>query len=162
MSIYTDPGNRLLDLVRSGQLTNIGRENVLDHLRTLNNAPRMEPEVKDKWVGALRSGHFSQARGFLHRIKVVESSGVGHCCLGVLAVLDSHVEEKDDAFYYDATAFVFPAVGDAPEREERGSIPHTYARERYGLHDDAIAVLVELNDHGADFDLIADLIDTYL
>lgn len=42
----------------------------------------MDPEIKAKWVEALRSGKYTQARGTLK--KEVEGSGVSYCCLGVL------------------------------------------------------------------------------
>jgi hypothetical protein len=39
----------------------------------------MDAELKAKWVAALRSGEYEQARGMLHD----EQHG-GYCCLGVL------------------------------------------------------------------------------
>lgn len=36
---------------------------------------KMNPEIKAKWVAALRSGDYEQGRGYLHR--------GGFCCLGV-------------------------------------------------------------------------------
>ncbi len=38
---------------------------------------RMDPELKAKWIAALRSGEYEQTTGQLH-------SGIGYCCLGVL------------------------------------------------------------------------------
>lgn len=38
----------------------------------------MKPEVKEKWIAALRSGEYRQARGVLN-----DGQG-GYCCLGVL------------------------------------------------------------------------------
>ena len=40
---------------------------------------RMRPEIKEKWVGALRSGQYKQCRNELH-------DGEGYCCLGVLVL----------------------------------------------------------------------------
>lgn len=42
-----------------------------------NASPKMDPALKAKWVSALRSGDYLQARGTLF-------DGKGHCCLGVL------------------------------------------------------------------------------
>ncbi len=39
---------------------------------------KLPPEVKAKWLEALRSGRYTQCNGRLHK------NGVGHCCLGVL------------------------------------------------------------------------------
>lgn len=40
----------------------------------------MNPEVKERWLSALRSGDYSQARGQL-------KNQLGYCCLGVLCDL---------------------------------------------------------------------------
>lgn len=46
---------------------------------------RMNPEVKAKWLTALRSGQYPQARDDMH---YVDSAGEEHfCCLAVLADL---------------------------------------------------------------------------
>lgn len=42
-------------------------------------APKLDAELKAKWVAALRSGQYQQARGSI-------GSGDRLCCLGVLAV----------------------------------------------------------------------------
>lgn len=51
----------------------------------------MKPEVKEKWLEALRGGEYSQTLGRLKRS--VDNSGsifpVGFCCLGVLCDLAS-------------------------------------------------------------------------
>ena len=46
----------------------------------------MNPEIKSRWVAALRSGQYKQIRGGL-------SDGEGFCCLGVLCNL--HALETD-------------------------------------------------------------------
>jgi hypothetical protein len=45
----------------------------------------MTPELKAKWIEALRSGKFPQATGELKKIRSGEV--VGFCCLGVLCEL---------------------------------------------------------------------------
>ncbi len=50
----------------------------------------MTPELKAKWVAALRSGEYQQQReGFLYR------EGKGHCCLGVLAEVAGLMLKQD-------------------------------------------------------------------
>jgi hypothetical protein len=53
---------------------------------------KMNPEVKAKWVAALRSGEYKQIQGRLHDEK-------GFCCLGVLCAvseLGDWVMDEDD------------------------------------------------------------------
>jgi hypothetical protein len=50
----------------------------------------MNPELKKKWVKALRSGEYKQGRGYL-------ANKGKYCCLGVLAVACLGVS-KEDAF----------------------------------------------------------------
>jgi len=47
----------------------------------------MNPEIKAKWVAALRSGEYAQAQGHL-------KDETGYCCLGVLCV----VSEQETGF----------------------------------------------------------------
>lgn len=58
----------------------------------------MNPEIKEKWVAALRSGEYEQANGTLHKIEQKDGKEVhSYCCLGVLcelAVADGVVEPK--------------------------------------------------------------------
>lgn len=44
---------------------------------------KMNPEVKAKWLAALRSGDYPQTTKFLRRVDA-ESKPIGYCCLGVL------------------------------------------------------------------------------
>jgi hypothetical protein len=46
----------------------------------MSDTPKMNPEVKAKWVEALRSGDYSQCKNYLRS----EATG-GFCCLGVLS-----------------------------------------------------------------------------
>src|SRR5690349_4293104 len=43
---------------------------------------KMNPEVKQEWLNALRSGEYTQTTGRLH-----DSQTGGYCCLGVLCDL---------------------------------------------------------------------------
>jgi hypothetical protein len=62
----------------------------------------LDPEIKEKWVAALRSGQFKQGRGSLR-------NGNQYCCLGVLCVISGLGEweswwESQMAFRYDGDA----------------------------------------------------------
>lgn len=68
----------------------------------------MDAELKAKWLTALRSGEFKQARNALHQPKAG-----GYCCLGVLCVaggMDDTLKTAD----YDALDRI---VGGLPIRD---------------------------------------------
>ena len=50
----------------------------------------MDSKIAAKWVAALRSGHYVQAKGTLRGPANEDPGAVGHCCLGVLC--DLHKE----------------------------------------------------------------------
>lgn len=62
----------------------------------------MNPVVKGKWLQALRSGEFNQARRFLRTPE-------GFCCLGVLCEL--HRREKASGPAWIEHPFLFGAAG---------------------------------------------------
>ncbi len=45
--------------------------------------PKVKPEIKKRWVEALRSGEYNQAIGSLRKT-LDDGVTVGYCCLGVL------------------------------------------------------------------------------
>jgi hypothetical protein len=111
-------------------------------------------EVKRAWVEALRSGKYKQATGRLRRVD-------GYCCLGVLCNLykESHQDcnwsEESDCF-----CFVIheentdPAMDFLPEK-----VVEWAGLDSSDPHD---GTLVGLNDRGATFDEIADVIEENL
>jgi hypothetical protein len=126
----------------------------------------VNPEIKAKWVAALRSGEYQQARGALKRAITVDEEGnqvVGHCCLGVLcevAITEGlDIETRKGSF---VPTYRFDG--------ESALLPHTIA-EWAGLGpiaspsihtDDGVEFLADLNDDGKSFAEIADLIEEYL
>ena len=111
----------------------------------------MNPQIKQKWVDALRSGEYQQCRGYLRKED-------GFCCLGVLCDLyikENNVEwqhnEVDDYFY-----------------ENHSFIPPSSVVEWSGIADsnpfvnDEIDTLGGLNDKGFTFNEIADVIEEHL
>jgi hypothetical protein len=57
----------------------------------------MNPWIKSRWVGALRSGDFAQTTGVLQRTVTSGDRPAGYCCLGVLcelAVADGVIEKQ--------------------------------------------------------------------
>ena len=120
----------------------------------------MNAEWKQKWVDALRSGEYEQAEGKLRRIS-------GYCCLGVLCDLvkgELGLEWKQ----WDGENYFELGAGGA-----NAGLPKSVT-DLVGLPDDVGLVklprpikitnrvegnLAYLNDAGADFNFIADVIE---
>lgn len=128
----------------------------------------MKPEVKEKWVNALRSGEYSQSGGYLR-------TASGYCCLGVLC--DLYVKETNDSWEFDDETFVSE---DDPnmdpwdyfylEGESEFVPPLVRKWAELDAADPYIKVenedgsvsneqLVVLNDNGMSFSQLADLIE---
>lgn len=107
---------------------------------------RLPPDIKDKWTGALRSGHFTQGKQ-----RLLDNGR--YCCLGVLAELDSTVVRTDDVFRFPTPS--------GPEVDTTLP-PAGYCQARLGVQRATMNTLARLNDTGVDFDTIADIIDLYL
>jgi hypothetical protein len=114
----------------------------------------VNPEIKTRWVAALRSGKYPQGRG---RLKTEE----GFCCLGVLCDLAAedgigHWEQKDT--YFNRHYFLVTTV------HENNYLPMEVATWA-GLHRNPFvgsSILSALNDSGSSFAEIADLIERHL
>ena len=118
----------------------------------------MKPEIKEKWVAALRSGEYQQTTEVLH-------DDNGFCCLGVLTELyrQEHGGEwekiSDSSTIYK---FVNKFYLDGCETE---ILPWTVVHWS-GLNDQvphlADNYISNLNDSGMSFAKIADLIEEQL
>jgi hypothetical protein len=113
----------------------------------------MNPEIKTRWVAALRSGDYEQGIGSL--------SPNGHyCCLGVLcelAVEDGKVEKKQrdgGIVHYDECEGILPksVVKWAGLDEQEPDV----------LIDGEYTSLINMNDGGDTFATIADAIESGL
>lgn len=113
----------------------------------------MKPEIKTKWLEALRSGEYEQGRVML---KDSSSGTCTYCCLGVLTELyaqehnltftgqGSHLKKEGPEEYLSS----YPAQwAGLSSNTGRGSIQNT---------------LAELNDAGETFEDIADYIEKFL
>lgn len=104
----------------------------------------MKPGIKKRWVAALRSGDYRQARGALKRGKYA------HCCLGVLCdIAPKSVGE------WRGHTFVSGGVKDA------AMLPPG-VQAWAGLDADATHGLASKNDLGVSFEQIADYIEANL
>ncbi len=112
----------------------------------------MKKEWADKWVAALRSGEYKQGT------RVLRSAQDEFCCLGVLCDLVGKEEWEEGptgiAHSYrwgedkDVSLLPLAVQKEAEVRSVFGELPY---------HDS----LAKLNDLGASFDKIADVIEQY-
>lgn len=136
---------------------------------------RMSPELKAKWVKALRSGEFEQARSKLHRKIDGQDS---YCCIGVLCTLvpglnvtrslPIYYEGSDRAFtvkYNDENSFIPIAVATAIFPKEiytndmQFDIAYSKPDDPYFENHRRDYWITQLNDGGFTFAQIADLIN---
>lgn len=101
---------------------------------------KMNPEVKQKWLKALRSGEYEQA---VHWLRVDTS----YCCLGVL----THIYEPTHESLFNCAC---------PENEicEWAGLPFSEDSEGQNVTSE----LMTMNDSGKSFDEIADWIEENL
>lgn len=133
---------------------------------------KMNPQVKEMWVNALRSGEYNQATG---KLKTPQ----GFCCLGVLT--DLYVKEKNQEWILQSNN---PEVIDPEDYytfQQTDDFLPTSVSNWAGLNTNCPEVMVEndyceeysddeyvpkelsdLNDNGASFIEIADLIESQL
>ena len=112
----------------------------------------MNPQIKQKWVDALRSGEYQQTQNRLHDEN-------GFCCLGVLC--DLYLKENQ-------LEWELVNNGNYYEFQYKAKILPLSVREWVGvgegnpLVNDGHSTLAELNDGGSTFNEIADVIEKQL
>lgn len=116
-------------------------------------------EIKAKWIEALRSGKYIQAKGQLH-------DGDGFCCLGVLCDVlgvNKEYDEERRSWYFgngpDRDWEVLP--GRTRDAAELGGCCGQLPR-KVQFNEKEFEDLAHLNDAGADFNFIADVIEKQL
>lgn len=126
----------------------------------------MNPEVKAKWLAALRSGDYAQAKGSLKddlyedENNPTEATSVGYCCLGVLCelarqeggVLTSISKSFSGIYNYDGES------GLLPFSVQQWSGLNDSSPE-YQNEDGEYIWLTDLNDNGKTFAELADIIE---
>lgn len=121
----------------------------------------MNPEVKDKWVKALRSGEYEQAQACL---RVNDT----FCCLGVLtdlAIKEGVLGDWKDYAFHSGLFYVEDTYSDGEEFSQDAVLPVTVMEwagmdSNDGRHGDEQELsLAQLNDRGKSFAEIADIIE---
>lgn len=129
---------------------------------------KMNPEIKSKWIERLESGEIEQTTGSLCRTKPFNDSDgssipAGMCCLGVLSeiaveegIIHKVVNDGDSFAYYGdegAVSYLPDSVVEWSGVEFNG---------RYKDQHGGVEYLSALNDEGASFAEIAEIIRQYL
>lgn len=109
----------------------------------------MDPELKARWVAALRAGKYEQGTSNLR------AEG-GYCCLGVLA----DISGLGQWFEYHEGFFEYVMQDDSGPVPNVASLP---LLESFGVDSDNQCNLIEMNDHQRlPFTKIAEWIETNL
>lgn len=123
----------------------------------------MKPEIKKRWVEALRSGEYQQAKDYL-------VSPDGYCCLGVLC----EIAVQDGVVYREGYEYISTSEGfdvnnvDLPRAVQRWAGVSDYYGDGFTSlgsnvpykNTDRNADFTELNDEmNYTFDMIADAIE---
>jgi hypothetical protein len=104
------------------------------------STPHMDANIKQKWVGALRSGKYKQGYNCLRNRQD------GFCCFGVLCdVINPGGWNQDSCGFYSFS--------------ESSGLPPQHIQDEVGIPKPAIGVLVEMNDYGDSFEQIAAYIE---
>ncbi len=108
------------------------------------SATKLPPELKAKWLEALRSGKYKQGRDTL-------CDGTGYCCLGVLSDIQGRLtKDKDNDYYYDGNNCV-----ELGHDNPVNFVNYYAAIQQLGTN----YSLASLNDRGATFEEIANIIE---
>lgn len=121
----------------------------------------MNQQVKEKWLGALRSGHFNQCNGQLHRVR--EDEDPSFCCLGVLC--DLYRQETGKGLWVGEVFYVvIPGWNDIDECFLPLAVQKWAGLDEPDpsfVEDDGDITLSFLNDNGRSFNDIADVIEQH-
>jgi|ERR1044072_4566124 hypothetical protein len=128
---------------------------------------KLDPDLKARWVTALRSGDYKQG---MHYLKHNDE----YCCLGVfceIAEVDSMVLDGVTYFSGDRATLAYEVRQEFGITEAEVFITLTEKNVdtlrgmldiSYNISAGEKIFLTTLNDHGASFDVIADLIEEHL
>jgi hypothetical protein len=96
----------------------------------------MNPELKAKWVAALRSGEYQQCSDAMHVSDEHDDDAKGyHCCLGVLRHLTTGTNDIGEVTIADDDPYTMPTIAE---------------RKAWGLTYRDVSVLAAKNDGGRD------------
>jgi hypothetical protein len=125
---------------------------------------KMDQAIKDRWVAALRSGDYTQGQGRLH---ATSADGINSfCCLGVLCDLANKENIVSTVEAYTTSDGVSVLYDDdeswLPTSVAQWSGVDAQGTFNEGLDNQEFSTLAYLNDSGATFEHIAEVIEEYL
>lgn len=124
----------------------------------------MNPDVKTRWVAALRSDRYAQGRGKLARLDP-DGGPPSYCCLGVLcevavqAGVVVRVLDTGDVRSFDGAVNYLP---EAVRAWAQLPAVNPVVRDVAGDGNDVVTALSAFNDRGVSFARIAQLIEEEL
>lgn len=120
----------------------------------------MDPVIKKAWVGALRSGKYTQGR---HALRETVGDKVTHCCLGVLCELaaEANVVTAEEQAVDDSNVSYAVFGGDSAFLPASVMDWSGVDHPKGGWLGDECDTLTGLNDSGHTFAEIADIIEQY-
>lgn len=125
---------------------------------------KLDPEFKEAWIKALRSGRYKQTTSLLRgEVDVNGEVGTGFCCLGVACDIVKHDGWSSTRFRDDqdfGTEEVFDEYS-AWVWEDKYNVQNNSTAVPF-VADNTATRLAELNDGGDDFEMIADWIEENL
>jgi hypothetical protein len=117
-----------------------------------------DPELKAKWVAALRSGNYIQGSGRLKRKRWSAGNEpvTQFCCLGVLCDI-----VKPDGWKDNISNYPYHTFNEGKSTQEE--YPNLNTMKEFGIYTSAVKKLASLNDDDKlDFNKIADYIEKNL
>jgi len=125
---------------------------------------KMNPDIKARWVAALKSGDYTQGQGRLHATSANGTNSF--CCLGVLcdlankenivSTVEAYATSDGVSMIYDDNESWLPdCVAEWAGLDHHKSIVIDNMKVSYSR-------LAELNDYGATFNELATIIEEYL
>ena len=127
----------------------------------------MKIELKEKWLAALRSGEYKQCTRALVGT-ANDGSGVGYCCLGVLAKVAGLNVISGEFTNDEGEISEVDGVGDSPfdaDRDQYNPIWELANEQGYpkppckGM---VLSEAIDMNDNDNSFIQIADFLETHL
>jgi len=113
----------------------------------------MNPDIKQRWLTALRSGEYKQGQKYLRR-------NGEYCCLGVLSeIIKDEVPEWRWQAYVDKDMWHWRAAADGSDAAQM--IPVSVC-DHIDFDREEAVYLSNMNDKGAPFSDIADYIEREL